>query len=105
MYSEELSDNVLECIVDLLHGQLCSLVTMVSSQSDSGPEIHTDTGGDDAVTPTNEDNDIESSVITLKNQPLTSSMTTNLFNYMPKRYIYSGGRHKISVEISIIPSL
>ena len=73
MYSEELTDNVLEVIVDLLHTQLRSLVTMVSSQCDSSTEMHPDTGGDDAITPTNEDNDIESSVITLKNQPLTSS--------------------------------
>ena len=72
-YSEELSDGVLESVVDLLHTQLCSLVTMVSSLVESSMESHTDAGGDDADTPTNEDNDIESSVITLKNQPLTSS--------------------------------
>ena len=77
-YSEELSDSVLESVVDLLHTQLCSLVTMVSNLVELSMESHADAGGDDADTPTNEDNDIESSVITLKNQPLTSSMFLSL---------------------------
>ncbi len=58
--------------MELLHGQLCSLVSLVCCQADSSLEVHADTG-DDAATPTNEDNDIESSVVTLKNQPLTVS--------------------------------
>ena len=70
---------MLESVVDLLHTQLCSLVTMVSSLVESSMESHTDAGGDDAATPTNEDNDIESSVITLKNQPLASSKAFEVY--------------------------